>query len=327
MLRDAFRSLSRFSNLQTLQFDFLEGSWPEHKADYFSHFVDIQLDIWRSLENTPLPRLQTLSIGSMITHFPRILDETDPFLALFRTLDTLSISVVTPSQPLNSFVPEGILRFNDTLSCMLTAARNITSLELGLWRLLSPTCEPFAFEALVFPALTALSLHNIMLQGAPDPDPDAPPSPDPPLEIPDEGPKFTVETFILNHSATLKHLALYNCAVSAMHGSWHRVFKRFGAQLPELIEFASMTSVSGLSFPYARDIGRGRYLVMPSIRQDPQDVAALEHFQTAVMFRRNSMAFDPVPSAGLKSRFRCPPRSAIFNAKGRQALHVSDLAN
>ncbi|KAJ7757471.1 hypothetical protein B0H16DRAFT_665232 [Mycena metata] len=312
---------------EPLHIDFFEGSWPEYKADYFSYFVDIQLEIWRSLENASLPRLQTLSIGRMITHFPRILSETDPFLALFRTLDTLSLSVVSLAHPLQDFVPEGILRFNDTLSSMLTAARNITSLELGLYLLLSPSIEPFAFEALVFPALTALSLHNIMLQGAPDPDPDAPPSPDPPLEIPDEGPKFTAETFILNHSATLQHLALYNCAVSALHGVWHRVFNRFGAQLPGLIEFTLMTSVSGLTFPYARDIRRGRYRVMPSIHDNPQDVAALEHFQNAVMFRRNSMAFDPVPTAGLKSRFRCPPRSAIFGSKGRQMLNVTELLN
>ncbi|KAJ6541861.1 hypothetical protein B0H19DRAFT_327291 [Mycena capillaripes] len=279
---NAFSLLYRFPNLQNLTLDFFSETHPE-KNQYISYYLKIQLVIWTSLSGTPLPRLRTLRISSMATYFPHLLDEMDQFLALFRSLTTLSLSVISIVKA--SGWPGEVLTINPNVTCMLCAASNITSLQLGASVLAGPT-SPFSFETLLFPALTSLVLHTTIFAGLPDGE-------DPP-EAPLDGQRLTVETFILNHKATLQCLVLRNCAVPVLNGAWHRVLKRFRFELSELVEFIWIVRGPQPSkqFLYARPIGQlHTYEVADDgpIPDDQQDVGALEDLQTKVMLQRNNM--------------------------------------
>jgi hypothetical protein len=219
----------------------------------------------------------------MATYFPCLIDDMDLSMqALFRSLTTLSILAVSLVK--NHRVPGHLLTFNPNMTCILTAAQNITSLELGTTVLTGPT-SPFCFETLTFPSLTSLLLYTIVFAGLPD-------NQEPPPSAFLDGQRLTVETFVLNHKATLQNLVLDNCAVPAPNGAWHRVFKRLRIQLSQLVEFSWITrhSRSDKKFIYAQPGGElNTYKVPEDDEPDNQnDTAALEDLQTAVILRRNN---------------------------------------
>ncbi|KAJ7134985.1 hypothetical protein C8R43DRAFT_1132897 [Mycena crocata] len=230
-----------------MAFEFFTESAPDKGEMYLTYYVEIQLALWTSLETTPLPRLRSLCIGSMVSCFPYGLEEDDSLLTIFHSLITsLSISGVSLFQARR--LPPEILNFSVNLSHILLAARNITSLQLGLEDLAGPT-SPFQFENLRFPALASLTLHTIVFAGLADGEE--------PLISSIQGQGLTVEKFILNHKATLQRLELHDCVAAVPDGAWHRVFRRFRLQLSELVEFVWTTQATerNENFHYARPVG------------------------------------------------------------------------
>jgi hypothetical protein len=231
----------------------------------------------------------------MATYFPHRLTDTDPFLAVFRPLTALSLSVVNLFQP--SRPPVEIMSFDHNVLSMLNAANNITSLSLGQNDLAGVT-SPFRFEDFRFSALTSLTLRTVVFAGLPDDHRLSSAEEGPSLFDEDEGQPLTVEMFILNHRATLQRLALDDCVVALPDGRWHRVFRRFRAQLSKLVEFVWTTracspEVEQLDAPFFFLHGHaiGTLLVYKvddtiSFTPQPDNLAALEDLQSAVAHRK-----------------------------------------
>ncbi|KAJ7492138.1 hypothetical protein FB451DRAFT_1217121 [Mycena latifolia] len=291
LIEAAFSLLYRFPNLHSLRLQFFPGSAPDKNEMYLTYYVEVQLAFWASLTSAPLPRLRTLQIDWMVSYFPRELADEDPFLAVFRSVTTLSLSVVSLYQARR--LPDEIRMFHERVRPMLMAAKNVTSLELGADALVGVT-SPFELEIFRFPALTSLKLHTFVLAGLPDNDELSSAQDDPYIFALARGQSLSAEIFILNHRATLQRLALEDCAVALPDGEWHRVFRRFRLQLPRLVEFgwSAHSEHPGENFLYARAVGALLTYGLENpdfvfVADDPRDVAALEALQSAVMDRKN----------------------------------------
>ncbi|KAJ7070560.1 hypothetical protein C8F01DRAFT_1362443 [Mycena amicta] len=280
-IENAFSKLGRFPNLNSLSLDFFPGSAPDEHEIYMSYYVSIQVAFWKLLAEQALriPNLRRLNIGAMVSFLPQTITEEHPFVNLFRPLTTLSIYVVSLFQIRR--LPMPILEFNDNLRRILFFANNLTTLDLGTVEFLGPTA-PFNFESYRFPRLATLRLSNIVfaaLEDGQEP---------PPVEA---GQQLTVEKFILNHRAGLRRLELHDCVAALPDGEWHRVFGRFQHSLASLVEFTWV--ISKLEewenmFLYAHPNGRlSIYTIAPGVKDQREDVAALEQLQAAVAIRCN----------------------------------------
>ncbi|KAJ7729266.1 hypothetical protein DFH07DRAFT_850412 [Mycena maculata] len=290
LLEKSFSLLSRFPKLESLRLDFFPDSAPDKNEMYLTYYVEVQIAFWIGLACTPLPQLRSLHIGSMVSYFPRCIDnDEDPFLRLFHPLTSLSISVVSLFQPRR--LPDEILSFPQNVSNMVLAAQKLTSLDLGEHELAGTS--HFAFERLTFSALLSLRLHTFVFAGEKDDEVLPPP------QVEGAQQPFGVEKFILRHKATLQHLQLRDCAVaSQIGGSWHCLLRRFRLQLSQLIEFIWIANSAHpdqeQNFVYARPAGHlHTYTVIDEafefIADDPQDVAALEELQSVVLLRKNNI--------------------------------------
>ncbi|KAJ7201319.1 hypothetical protein GGX14DRAFT_699449 [Mycena pura] len=285
LIEKSFCLLYRFPNLTALSLDFFPESAPDESGVYLTYYVEVQLAFWNSIAQHPLPNLRSLHIGSMVSYFPRRLDDdADPFRDLFRPLTSLSLYVVSVFQMRR--LPSEILDFNYNITRMLQVGTNITSLDLGTSDFLGPSL-PFGFEHYTFPALRSLRLHQIIFPALPEDE-------IPPLDPVIFGQRPTGEVLILNHRSVLRRLELCDCVAAAPDGAWDRVFRRFQHHLTALVEF-TWTIKRGhpeQHFLYARAKAQHHTYTLLQLDEsgpdDPQDVAALDSLQSAVLLRRNN---------------------------------------
>ncbi|KAJ7664339.1 hypothetical protein DFH06DRAFT_322075 [Mycena polygramma] len=215
----AFSGLAKFRNLKTLRFKF-HSSFRE-VSDEPSHFLLLQLGLFEVLANHPPPPLVSLMLHHIIS-VPNDIYTHEGFQNIFRPLTTLSISVLSENQSGSSYLSAPVAQFWGTsIPSMLTNAQYLTSLSL---RTNYPVgvVPALPLAAIDFPALTALSLHNFIL----DP----------------SSAEHDILEFVVRHKATLTHLKLSACEVfggeaRVYQRPWHVVLRRLQTELSRLRSF------------------------------------------------------------------------------------------
>ncbi|KAJ6632174.1 hypothetical protein B0H10DRAFT_1976402 [Mycena sp. CBHHK59/15] len=231
-LARAFSRLGNLSNLVHLRFDFHQYFEEDELwtvSENPSHFLRLQLGIFRALAENPIPALVSLTLNNVIG-VPDYIHGEDGFLDIFQQLKTLSISVIYEGYycypPIGQFW-DGSVRY------ILDNAVSLTSLTL---RSDEPVgVQPaLSFENALMPYLKSLSLHNFAL--------------DPTV------PEYDVVEFIICHKRTLTQLTLDECSIDGgsigdgqnahFDRPWGAVLRRFEAELSALQMFSLTNGAS-----------------------------------------------------------------------------------
>ncbi|KAF8146975.1 hypothetical protein K438DRAFT_1868386 [Mycena galopus ATCC 62051] len=271
----AFSGLAKFRNLRILRFEF-HAQFRELETTSFpdnpSHFLLLQIGLFEVLATRPPPPLTSLTLHHLIP-MPHNIYAMEAFQNLFRPLKTLDVSVLSEygshvyeKSPLCDF-------WKASVPSLLKNATNITSLTLrsGYPVGVRPA---LALASIHLPVLTALSLHNFVLDSA--------------------RAEYDVVEFILCHKAALRHLDLSACYVYGGEGevgvyprAWHDVLQRFKEELSGLRSFQMTDTSNGYSAYVCLHTHAGYYTYdydVVSLASD-LDVAALQSLQSVMESR------------------------------------------
>ncbi|KAF8132165.1 hypothetical protein K438DRAFT_1884996 [Mycena galopus ATCC 62051] len=273
----AFSGLAKFCNLRILHFEF-HAQFRELETTSFpdnpSHLLLLQIGLLYNfvLATRPPPPLTSLTLHHLIP-MPHNIYATEAFQNLFRPLKTLDVSVLSEygshvyeKSPLCDF-------WKASVPSLLKNATNVTSLTLrsGYPVGVRPA---LALASIHLPVLTALSLHNFVLDSA--------------------RADYDVAEFILCHKVALRHLDLSDCYVYGGEGEmgvyprpWHDVLQRFKEELSSLRSFRMTDTSNGYSAYVCLHRHAGYYTFDDEAvpLASDLDVAALQSLQSVVESR------------------------------------------
>ncbi|KAF8198187.1 hypothetical protein K438DRAFT_2016294 [Mycena galopus ATCC 62051] len=223
-LKMVFSRLTKFPNLQKLQFDFNpeyeeEDNYqiPENPTNY----LQLQNAILAALAANPPPSLVSLTLNNLIA-MPDDIYAQESFHRVFRSLQALDISVLCDAESEGSYFQDPLVDFwNKSLPHMIRSATAVTALTIRS-NLPVGAYPALSFKDTFLPGLSSLALYRFVLEPA----------------LPDSD----VVAFILRHKATLTHLTLHDCSIDGGEEGefprpWNAVFETFKTELGALREF------------------------------------------------------------------------------------------
>ncbi|KAJ7187165.1 hypothetical protein C8R46DRAFT_1059055 [Mycena filopes] len=273
----AFSELPKFCNLTSLRFGFY--SFPAGFVEDLLPFLLLQMALFSELAAHPPPPLVSLALENLIP-FDTDTYADDSFQSIFRTLETLRISV---RSRVYGNAESNQVFWSVSIPHMLRSAHHLTSMALLSDQPIG--ISPMAhLDGIHFPALTALTLRHFILQ---------------PPASPDDHDHDAL-AFILRHGPTLTHLTLDECAVyggaagtAVYPRPWHVVLRRLEAELVNLrsLTLTADERVGRVTRPLgyldlnAWDIYRR---VAFEVGHEDEDAIALESLMSTVDSRRTA---------------------------------------
>ncbi|KAJ6495899.1 hypothetical protein DFH09DRAFT_1337230 [Mycena vulgaris] len=278
VLKTAFSGLAKLTNLEHLRFDF-HGSYEEESTheipDDPTHFLRLQLDLFAALAVGPPPSMVSLTLNNVLA-FPDPIYAQEDFHSVFRSLQTLHISVLSDVEYEGSYFQEPLVEFwDESVAHMVRSAAALTSLTIQSDQAVG--AGPFlSFMNTFLPNLTSLTLESFALEPW--------------------FPESDVVAFIVAHKATLTHLELRGCSIDGGVDSdfprpWHAVLALFEAELGCLRTFVLDDSDEDGEGPFAYtrlDRGFGYMSVDEAVDGAEGDAAALESLLLVVKSRRGA---------------------------------------
>ncbi|KAF7296444.1 Pribosyltran domain-containing protein [Mycena chlorophos] len=270
-LKKAFSGLKKFPKLESLTLE-LHGDFQEEESYVIpeepTHFLRLQIDIFEALASSPPPPLVALELHNLIA-MPNPIFLNESFRGIFRSLQSLEISVLSDVDAEGSYYQEPLVDFWDTsMTNIVLSATNVSALTLKSDQA-AGIGPALCIGGLSLSNLKSLSLTKFAF-GALAPD-------------------YDVEVFIVSHP-TLERLEMRECTIDGGEAMefprpWGMLFRAFKERLERLKEFVWAPDAERL---YTRlDPGWG-YMACEGDELPPaaeRDQAALESLLAVVKSR------------------------------------------